>query len=610
MDGLAHLVGYSESEFEEESDEQTKSSQPTPRSKAPKSKSDTRPRHNSATARSSRSGALSASRVKTTPFDQSSSEDERPSPTVSRSQAPPAARQTPLQKSLAAIPTLADRQKANKKNLGTGLTSRLHNAFTKKGLTMKASKPEAGHMQRTLTSRAEGLTNRPPAYRPFNASQQTQARRQRQSEVVQEKTTKVSCPDGKTAGVNRESRQPVPAATPVKLDADSKTSSVKQGSKALRTNTPALTPFQDLLTEVSQGDSKAEKILGAPAQTGESHTFKDDAHRRQPKTHARTPSGPTEEGFDIYIPPAPVTCNDAGGELTQPKPVEFKPTRQLAAESRNEVSQLTQPEHVEETPKPQAAAESCNAASQITQPKNVERKAARQPAPESGNTASQLTQPPIEFKPTRQPPPESYNAASQPTQPKNVEEKPTRQPTPRVAVTLPQLAATTPELATTTPRLAVTTAQLAVATTPPLSTRLLDPATKLAEVMLQDPPQSLSRPEPYFEYRIKQKIWSEAGSEADARSTTVGSSNTVLEAANKNAEEMFAQNKEQYVRHLPMKDKGSTSVYDGNGCVTLSGTLDTGMGMMGWGATDVHVKVWVERGEGKYICTSVSSWVG
>jgi hypothetical protein len=118
---------------------------------------------------------------------------------------------------------------------------------------------------------------------------------------------------------------------------------------------------------------------------------------------------------------------------------------------------------------------------------------------------------------------------------------------------------------------------------------------KLPEIELPDRPETGPGPEPYFEYRIKQKIWPDSAAEQDANTLTVGFSSTILETANRQAEEIFAQTKQQYLTSFPVQHQQSSSAHDGDGCLGLSGTLAT----IGWPGKQVRMRIWVERGEGE-----------
>lgn len=120
-----------------------------------------------------------------------------------------------------------------------------------------------------------------------------------------------------------------------------------------------------------------------------------------------------------------------------------------------------------------------------------------------------------------------------------------------------------------------------------------DTTVKLPEVILRDRPKLNPRPESYFEYRIKQKIWPASGSEQDAETTTVGFTSTVLETANRHAEGFFTKAKHQYLSSFAVQHEQSSSAHSEEGCLELTGTLVS----VGWPAKQVYLKVWVDRGE-------------
>lgn len=114
--------------------------------------------------------------------------------------------------------------------------------------------------------------------------------------------------------------------------------------------------------------------------------------------------------------------------------------------------------------------------------------------------------------------------------------------------------------------------------------------------------------DPYFIYRIKQKTWSASSSEEYATATLLGSTSTVLETANREAEELFTQLNNQFASSFAVQHKKSTSSYNDDGCLEAKGTLSS----IGWPAVDVHFKVWVERGTGTlvqktHVCTLTRS---
>lgn len=132
---------------------------------------------------------------------------------------------------------------------------------------------------------------------------------------------------------------------------------------------------------------------------------------------------------------------------------------------------------------------------------------------------------------------------------------------------------------------------------PEPAVEVIEVVQDLSGIVSKDRATTLSSLEPYFSYRIKQKIWSETGSEQDATTTEVGFSSTVLETANRHAEEVFTQIKHQYTSTFPVQHKESTSSHNDDGCLKIEGTL----ALIGWPVKQVFVKVWVERGIGKLI---------
>ncbi|KAF1964176.1 hypothetical protein BU23DRAFT_71558 [Bimuria novae-zelandiae CBS 107.79] len=78
---------------------------------------------------------------------------------------------------------------------------------------------------------------------------------------------------------------------------------------------------------------------------------------------------------------------------------------------------------------------------------------------------------------------------------------------------------------------------------------------------------------------------------------TMGFSSTVLETANRHAEEVFTQTKHQYLSSFPVQHQRSSSSHNDDGCLELVGELAS----IGWPVKQVNLKIWVERGIGEFI---------
>ena len=120
------------------------------------------------------------------------------------------------------------------------------------------------------------------------------------------------------------------------------------------------------------------------------------------------------------------------------------------------------------------------------------------------------------------------------------------------------------------------------------------------DVAANDEPSELKQDtepflESYFEYRIKQKLWPAFENEEDAVATTVGNTTTLVDTANREAEEFFMQMKEQYLSAFAVQHEQSSTSYNEGGCLELRCTLSS----VGWPDKKVLLKVWVHRSTGK-----------
>ncbi|KAL5373422.1 hypothetical protein DPSP01_012724 [Paraphaeosphaeria sporulosa] len=305
------------------------------------------------------------------------------------------------------------------------------------------------------------------------------------------------------------------------------------------------------------------------------------------KTHARVPSGPTEDGFDIYIPPAPGTSKaiptPARADNVAATPAVPKAPAQEASQPAKKVAGAdnipslrgsgqrsssvattasTHSTDVSTTAplrKPKASTDQVGkAAAPIARDGHGEAAGATGAGTVQGGTSA------LDDLSAKKP--GNVATATEPTVPLSTRNK--------TKSNLPNSGSP----ATVTPQ---------------HTTDRAGSGSELPELVLRDQPRAGPAPEPYFEYRIKQKMWAEPGTGQDGNALTIGFSSTVLETANRQAEELFTQTKDQYLYSFPVQHQQSSSAHDDDGCLALRGTLAT----TGWPVKQVHLKIWVERGE-------------
>ncbi|KAL5461123.1 hypothetical protein PMIN06_002313 [Paraphaeosphaeria minitans] len=325
--------------------------------------------------------------------------------------------------------------------------------------------------------------------------------------------------------------------------------------------------------------------------TSGSSDFTAAATRGPLKTHTRVPSGPTEDGFDIYIPSAPGTSKaiptPAKADKVAATPAVLNAPDREASEPINKVAGANNLSYVQENgqgPSSVATNTSTNsidvsttAPIRKTNPSMDQVALAGKTAPTTiardGNDTSGRVAGPRTVEGNTS----TFNGV--------FAQKPGNMATAKK----PKDSLSTPHK---TKSNQPNPGSLAIVT-PQYRTERADSGSELHEIVLRDQPRTGPTPEPYFEYRIKQKIWPESGTDEDADALTVGFSSTVLETANRQAEELFTQTKEQYLYSFPVQHQQSCSGRDDDGCLALTGTLAT----MGWPVKQVHLRIWVERGE-------------
>lgn len=98
--------------------------------------------------------------------------------------------------------------------------------------------------------------------------------------------------------------------------------------------------------------------------------------------------------------------------------------------------------------------------------------------------------------------------------------------------------------------------------------------------------------EPFFEYAVFQKIWSDEQEEKDAATSEMTTHPfTCLEEANVRAEELFKYTREQFQQHLQARFDQVNSKRDDHDCSVLLGVFAP----ISYASKKSHLKIWVQR---------------
>ncbi|KAJ4355693.1 uncharacterized protein N0V89_003713 [Didymosphaeria variabile] len=326
------------------------------------------------------------------------------------------------------------------------------------------------------------------------------------------------------------------------------------------------------------------------------------------RTHVRVPSGPTEDGFDIYIPPAP-GARKAATMSTPNTKVNVAAMPATPSHLSGEVSTIEKLPAVSTLPSlddgkrsPLSAPTTASTTeTEVSTSASVLRQDRPTAAPQAG----------VAGRSARTAAPSGKDVVPVPVIPAPViSQEPNQKDKPIVA---PLVAKPRQATSTTIAKLnevshvrhclqrSATEETSTLQAIPHACTYIApqrvdertDALAKLPEIVLRDRPKVDPPKEPYFEYRVKQKIWPESGTEQDAATMMVGFSSTVLETANMQAEELFTQAKQQYLSSFPIQHQQSSSGHTEKGCLELVGTLAS----IGWPVKQFHLKTRVERGE-------------
>ncbi|KAJ4298164.1 hypothetical protein N0V90_006063 [Kalmusia sp. IMI 367209] len=117
-------------------------------------------------------------------------------------------------------------------------------------------------------------------------------------------------------------------------------------------------------------------------------------------------------------------------------------------------------------------------------------------------------------------------------------------------------------------------------------------ASSLPLIILEDRLTSTASPDAYFEYRVKQRICDDSDIVDEGDAMTIGTTSTVLETANKQAEELFIRIKHSYTISFPVLHQESRSIHGVEGCLEITGVLAP----IDRPGGKIYIKVWVERG--------------
>lgn len=397
--------------------------------------------------------------------------------------------------------------------------------------------------------------------------------------------------------------------------------SIPSSIRALESlKTPSLDASKPLSSAQIKPAASVEKSVSRSSDSNATVT------RRPTKTHTRVPSGPTEDGFDIYIPPAPGTgkatpmpiANNNGiatptakNNATATPATQDEPGRDFSKADKKvpgakDLSSVREVRQRQSSAPMVASKSSTGVATTVSvrrpnlctnqsalalgaAPASILRHGNGVSAPVAGSKITEGTKTVINTLFAKRP----GNTASAlgPKGPLST----THKTIPNEVKHASHLTKTCGSVLTSQPN-----PQSLAVVTPRHTTERAEAVVELPEIVLQDRPRTGPAPEPYFEYRIKQKIWPQSGTEIDANALTVGFSSTVVEAANRQAEELFTQTKDQYLCSFPIQHQRSFSAHDENGCLALTGTMAT----IGWPVKQIHLRIWVERGEGKSMCAS------